>query len=158
MLLSVAVIPVSISGATAPAPLADVQLDLHALWRISPVGLGGAAMLGLITGSLWALGPVFGRTLGLDTQAVTWVISGATLGAALLQYPLGRLSDHLDRRLVLLFSCLAGAGAAFALALLSNATRPALVVSLSTLWGASCSPSMPYAMPMRTIAPNPPSS
>ncbi len=135
VLLSLAVIPVSLSGATAPAPLADVQLDLRALWRISPVGLGGAAMLGLITGSFWALGPVFGRTLGLDTQAVTWVISGATLGAALFQYPLGRLSDHLDRRLVLLFSCLAGAGTAFALALFSDAARPALVIGLSTLWG-----------------------
>ena len=134
VLLSLAVIPVSLSGATAPAPIADVQLDLRALWRISPVGLGGAAMLGLITGSFWALGPVYGRTLGLETQAVTWLISGATLGAALFQYPLGRLSDHLDRRLVLLFSSLAGAGVAFALALFSSAPA-GFLIALATLWG-----------------------
>ncbi|MEE4362139.1 MAG: MFS transporter [Pseudomonadales bacterium] len=136
ILLSLAVIPVSLTSALAPAPIARVRVDLREAWRISHVGLGGAAILGFVTGSFWSLGPVYARGVGLDVQGVTLLMSAATLGAALFQFPLGRLSDHYDRRIVILASALLGALASSAMAALDG-TSGWLLTGTAFFWGGT---------------------
>jgi MFS family permease len=72
---------------------------------------------GLVVGSFWSLGAVFARNTGVSQSDISWFISAAILGGALLQYPIGLLSDRIDRRKVLLLLCLGGAIASIAVAL-----------------------------------------
>lgn len=136
ILLSLAVIPVSLTTALAPAPIARVRIDLREVWAISHVGLGGAAVLGFVTGAFWSLAPVYGRDVGLDVRGVTLLMSAATLGAAVFQFPLGRLSDHYDRRLVVLGGTVIGALASALLASLDAGDGWRLSAA-AFLWGGA---------------------
>ena len=135
ILLSLAIVPVSLTATVAPAPMQAVKLDFRRLWRMSHVGMEGAITSGLVTGAFWALGPVYARGLGLDTSQLTLFMSGAVLGGALFQLPLGRLSDRYDRRLVLYFSSLAGAGVSLLLVFVPAAGN--LLLLLAVLWGGA---------------------
>lgn len=135
VLLSLAIVPVSLTVTLAPAPMQVVKLDLRRLWVLSHVGMGGAVTSGLVTGAFWAFGPVYARGVGLETAQLTLFMSAVILGGALFQLPLGRLSDHYDRRLVLFFSSIFGAGVSLLLALAPAAGGLLLVFAI--FWGAA---------------------
>ncbi len=133
VLLSVAIIPVSLTLSLAPAPLTAVRLNLVRVWHISHVGMAGAIVGGLVTGAFWAMGPVYARGIGLETAQLARFMSAVVLGGALFQLPLGRLSDHYDRRLVVFFAALFGAAASLALIVAPAASWWPLVLALC--WG-----------------------
>jgi MFS family permease len=115
-----ALVPVALTGASAPAPLLDVRLRLGRLYRLSPVGLVGCLFAGLATGAFWGLAPVFATARGFSTGEVALFMGLAIVGGAIGQWPLGRLSDRIDRRHVIIGSCLGAAVAASALALFAR--------------------------------------
>ncbi len=133
ILLSLAIVPVCLTLSLAPAPIQAVRVNLVQVWRLSHVGVGGALVSGLATGAFWAMGPVYARGLGLDTAQLTLFMSAAVLGGALFQLPLGRLSDHYDRRVVVSWAALGGALVSLLLVLLPLHGTPLLVAAL--LWG-----------------------
>lgn len=137
ILISLAIIPVSLTASVAPAPIHNVRIDLRHVWHLSHVGLIGSVVGGLVSGSFWALAPVYAREVGLETASLTLFISAAVLGGAAFQLPLGRLSDHYDRRLVVFFSSIGGAVASLLIVGISSVTESggwALII-LSFLWG-----------------------
>jgi len=133
ILLSLAIVPVCLTLSLAPAPIQAVRIDLRRLWTMSHVGMGGAVASGLVTGAFWAMGPVLARGLGLDTAQLTLFLSVVVLGGALFQLPLGRLSDHYDRRLVVFYTALGGAIVSLLVFALPLQGIPLLVAAL--LWG-----------------------
>ncbi len=134
ILLSVAIIPVSLTSHSAPAPIHNVKIDVRKVWRISQVALGGAIITGLVTGAFWSLGPLYARGIGLDGFSLTMFLSVVVIGGAVFQLPLGRLSDHYDRRLIVFFITLAGAGISLLLVIVPFFTQWSLSV-LAFLWG-----------------------
>lgn len=137
ILISLAIIPVSLTAAVAPAPIQNVRINLVQVWHLSHIGLIGPVVGGLVTGSFWALAPVYARGIGLETAQLTWFISAAVLGGAAFQLPLGRLSDHFDRRLVVFYSSLCGAVISLFIVAVSSLASPSgwPLVMLSFLWG-----------------------
>jgi MFS family permease len=81
----------------------------------------GSTAAGLTGGALWGMGPVFVAGLGLGKLAVAVFMSLAVLGGMLLQWPIGHLSDRIDRRRVLTAVCFGGS--VFALAMLAVSGR-----------------------------------
>jgi MFS family permease len=105
--LSLAVVPVALTR-MAPAPLPEIAaLSFRRLYRASPLGIVGTVASGLILGSLFSLGPVFARAVGLDVSETALFMSTVIFGGVLLQWPVGRLSDVFDRRLVIVSVLLA---------------------------------------------------
>ena len=107
--LCLAIVPVSLTLTLAPAPVKNVKLGLKKLWRHSHTALTGVIVAGLLTGAFWSLAPVFASSIGFDNAGIAWFMSATVIGGALFQYPLGRLSDRVDRRLVMIYMALAGA-------------------------------------------------
>lgn len=101
VLVSFAAVPLALSRATQPAPLYAVRLNLKALYTNSPAGLIGTFGVGASTGAFWAFGGVYATRSGLSTDGAAFFLSAAIIGAGLVQWPVGRLSDKIDRRLVL---------------------------------------------------------
>lgn len=136
ILLSLAIIPVSMTSALAPAPLHRVKIDIRKVWQQSRVGVGGAVASGLATGAFWSLGPVYARATGLSTYELTLFMSAAVLGGAALQFPLGRLSDHFDRRIIV--GAIAAVGAILSAALGTLSAGPYwMLLALAFLWGGT---------------------
>jgi MFS family permease len=101
-LVCLSLIPVSLTRVHAPVIDHFVTLPLSELFRASPTGFAGALGAGLGVGALFGVGPLFARALGLGTVEITLFMGATIAGAALIQLPLGRLSDRYDRRLLLL--------------------------------------------------------
>ncbi|SHF28704.1 Major Facilitator Superfamily protein [Kaistia soli DSM 19436] len=99
---SLAILPSALSTAQTPRPLKTTKLDLRRLFVNSPVSAVGCFIIGMVNGAFGTLGAVYAQKIGLPTSAIALVMSGAVLGGALTQVPLGRLSDRIDRRYVLI--------------------------------------------------------
>ena len=129
VLISFAAIPLALSRATQPAPLFIVRLNLRALYRNSPIGLISTLMTGMALGTFWSFGGVFAARSGLTTDQVAIFMSVAVGAGALGQWPFGRLSDKIDRRLVLIGLQAAAATVAVTIFVLGPASLPYLLLA-----------------------------
>ncbi len=139
ILIAVALVPVSLTTSPAPAPLAEVRLRLGRLYGVSPVGVIGCLAVGLTNGAFWSLAPAYVTAAGGTTEQVATFMAVAVLGGALAQWPLGRLSDLVDRRAVIVGACLVGALAGLGLALVQPGTALSawLLPVLALAYGAT---------------------
>jgi MFS family permease len=115
IVFSLALVPVLLTQATAPRPPRRDPLNLRELWRTSPLGLMGSFCAGMVNASFYSLGPVFALGLGLGIRGTSTFMASVIFGGLLLQYPVGRLSDRIDRRVVLSMVTLATAVACVAI-------------------------------------------
>lgn len=117
ILISLSAIPVALTRIAAP-PLDDIDtLPIRSLYGVSPLGVVGATVTGLMLGAFYALGAVYARRIGMELAAVAVFMSTVIFGGVALQWPLGLLSDRFDRRrvIVLAFAGALAAGGAIAL-------------------------------------------
>ena len=101
ILFCLALIPTAMSTAVSPKPLTEVQLDLKALYRNSPAAFVGCILIGIANGAWGTLGAVFGAKSGISTPEIALMVSVTIAAGALMQIPVGRISDLIDRRYVL---------------------------------------------------------
>jgi MFS family permease len=100
-LVSFALVPVALTRQAPPLLSKVVSFGVARLYRTSPLGFVGTVMSGLVAGAFYGLGPVYLLRLGYDLSDSAAFMSACGLGGVLLQWPLGKLSDLFDRRLVL---------------------------------------------------------
>lgn len=108
IILALAIIPVGMTRRLAPAPLESTRIRFNLLYQRSRSAFAGALLSGLVVGSFWSLGAVFARGYSIEQSDVSWFIGAAIVGGALLQYPIGLLSDRIDRRKVIVMLCAGG--------------------------------------------------
>ena len=104
ILISLSAIPVALTRIDAPPLSSSETLPIKALYKISPLGTGGAAITGAMLGAFYALGAVYARRLGMELSQVAVFMSTVIFGGVVLQWPLGLLSDRFDRRRVIVFA------------------------------------------------------
>jgi MFS family permease len=139
ILVSIAIIPVSITRTIAPIPQKPKPLPIRRLFSISPLGFIGCLAYGLAMGAFWGLAPVFAGQVGLDVNGVALFMSLCILGGGLMQWPMGWLSDHFDRRLVLTFASFIGGGMSLLVAT-GGIIKPDMLPYLALIFGASTFP------------------
>lgn len=145
VLVSIAAVPVTLSTSTTPREVQTVKLDIPYLYRTSPAGMLGALATGVANGSFWSLAPVFAAAYSESLTLTAWVMTASVLGGAILQWPLGHLSDRIDRRYVMGLISFGGAVAAILIWLLSDQISPLAIAILCGAWGA-------MAFPLNAIA------
>jgi MFS family permease len=101
VLVSLALVPVSLTAGPAPAFDAPSKVGLLELYRISPLGVAGAMATGMAHGVLFAMGAVYADRIGLSVAQVSIFMGAAYLGGMIFQWPIGHLSDRFDRRRVM---------------------------------------------------------
>jgi MFS family permease len=112
IIIAIALVPIAITRAVAPAQKdGTIRINLPWLYQQAPFGLVAAFLCGVTTSSFFALGPILAQRLGLDTAGVAVFMACGTLGGFLLTWPLGWLSDRLDRRLAIIGAAIVAAAA-----------------------------------------------
>lgn len=111
----------------AALPATGRLRPLHVL-RAAPVATTGCVLYGLGEASLYALGPVYARGSGMSVAEVSTFMTAVLLGAALAQWPLGWLSDRIDRRRAILIGAVGTVIGGCALGLTA---QPAFAVALA---------------------------
>jgi MFS family permease len=101
LLTSLSLVPVVMTRVAGPE-LGNIKtMSLAGLYQASPLGTVVTAGAGLLSGSLYALGAVYGTQIGLSVFENSVFMGAPIVGGVLLQWPIGRLSDKFDRRTVL---------------------------------------------------------
>lgn len=135
ILFCLALMPTAISTANSPKPLTEVQLDLKALYKNSPAAFIGCLLVGIANGAWGTLGAVYGAKSGISTAEIALMVSVTIAAGAIMQIPIGRASDRIDRRYVM-----AGVSSLAALvglvAFLTNPTSPWVIITMTGLYGA----------------------
>ena len=139
ILVSLAALPIAFTGSASPEQPEFVRPRIVKLFSISPVGAAGCFAVGLANGAFWALGPVFAQNEGFELNEIAVFMSAVVLGGALAQWPLGSLSDRVDRRIVMIVAAIIAMVAAMALMFLPAADKNMLVAA-GAVFGAGAFP------------------
>ena len=120
IMITLSLVPVSLGDRSNPQAPEDVKLDLARVWRISPLASIGCIAVGMTNSAFRTLSPVYAEQIGMSVTDVVTFISVGIIGGAIIQYPLGHLSDLWDRRKVLLATTGGAMVAALALVFLAG--------------------------------------
>ncbi|GAB3019574.1 MFS transporter [Bowmanella dokdonensis] len=99
---SLSVIPLALSRVDMPRFERHEKLSIPTLIRLTPTAVFACFASGLTLSVAYGLLPLFFAKEGMANEDIADMVAFMILGGMCLQYPLGRLSDRFDRRLVLL--------------------------------------------------------
>ena len=100
-LYALGLVPVALTLTPQPAPPEQKRRSLLRIIRLAPVAVLGALISGITLGSLLGLGPAYAETAGLSEDQISIVMGACIAGGIALQWPIGLLSDRIDRRIVI---------------------------------------------------------
>jgi MFS family permease len=98
-----ALMPSALTSTPQPRPLKSARLDVRLLYKTSPLAVIASFSCGMANGAFGTLAPVYGYQTGLDAAGIALLFSVTAILGAMAQIPFGRLSDTMDRRLVIVF-------------------------------------------------------
>lgn len=134
-LAALSMVPICFTAVEQPAPPKAQPLALVEQFAIAPAAVIACFGAGLVNGGVLALAPLYAAQ-HYGANAAAEFYSAAFTGSLLLQWPAGRFSDRMDRRLVIAGLAALAAVAAFALALWSGALLSWSATLLFFVWGA----------------------
>jgi MFS family permease len=105
VLISLSMVPIAVSAQQAPEPQVPRKVRYRELYRNSPLGMVAVSVSGMISAIVFSMGPVYGRLSGLGNGGIANFMAVSILAAVVTQYPVGRLSDRMDRRTVIAAAC-----------------------------------------------------
>lgn len=108
VLVSIAITPILLSISPTPAFDTTKPMSLKELVNFSPLGAVGMAIVGGIFAAQFGMSSVYGAQAGLSVAQISIFVSSFFIGAIVLQYPIGYLSDRMDRRSLVSGLCLVG--------------------------------------------------
>lgn len=106
VLLSFALVPISLTSVKEPLVVEVPKLQFKFLWSAAPIGVVGGIASGLLLGALLGMGAVYGKGVGFDAKGVAMFMALTVIGGAIATWPLGWWSDRVDRRFVIFVACI----------------------------------------------------
>lgn len=112
VLVSMSFAPILLSIRPVPAFETTKPLSIKRLIEVSPLACMGMFLLGGVFAAQFGMSAVFGIRAGLTVPQISLMVSAIYIAALCAQFPIGWLSDRMDRRLLILAAaCFAGVGA-----------------------------------------------
>lgn len=164
MLFALSLVPLSIHRIHGPSHASHdtaSKIRVRDLYKRAPVGLLGAFTAGLMVQAFFAMTPFYGQEIGLSTQQTARFMAITTMVALVAQWTLGRVSDRIDRRKVILCMALVMAITGTFISLAAEYSYLALVIvaclhtaMLHTLYSLSLAHMNDWLEPGEVIAAN----
>jgi len=101
VLVSISFAPILLSITPTPAFEATKPMSIKHLFKTSPLGCVGMFFLGGIFSAQFGMAPVFGTTAGFSLSEISTFVAAFYIGAMVFQFPIGWLSDRMDRRILI---------------------------------------------------------
>ncbi|WP_424947751.1 MFS transporter [Candidatus Spongiihabitans sp.] len=139
IMFCLSLVPVSLSNRSRPKPPDGFKFDFKTVWQISPLACLGTLTIGLTNSAFRMIGPIYATEIGFDTRGVVLFMTAGIIGGAVMQYPLGYLSDKLGRRKTVLMATLGAVLAGLFMSFFAGNSNP-LVYAGSFMFGAFAFP------------------
>ncbi len=133
--VSLAVVPVSLTRAVPPWDDATESVGLRHLIGFVPLAVAASTVSGLMAGAVFGFTAVYGTQVGLSVPQTSLLLTVLVISAAVLQPPLGALSDRLERRRVIAVSALVAGVVAGLAAMLGDAPAFGPLVACTAVAG-----------------------
>ena len=134
--VSLAFAPILLSIRPMPQFAQTKPMTIRSLIDASPLGCVGMFLLGGVFSAQFGMSAIYGARVGLSVSQISVFVSVIYVAALVAQYPIGWLSDRLDRRLLIMgVGFVGGLGALLAYAVPDNFTI--LLISAAILGGTS---------------------
>ncbi len=143
---ALAIVPLLAAGASVAGLGRERGGNPLALFRRAPMLLFAVGLFGLYEQSMMTLLPVWGVRLGLDRDLAAAAVSAVFLGAIVLQWPVGMLSDRFSRAAAFQLCGAVGIAGAVLLAVLPLGTAARFAVLF--VWGGAAAAIYPVALSM----------
>lgn len=114
VMVSLAFLPMLLSASPTPHFQTTKAMTLRELWTVSPLGCVGTFLIGGIFSALFGMAAVYGTQAGFTVPEISLFIALIYTGGLLMQYPIGWVSDRMDRRVLILAVAALGGLAALA--------------------------------------------
>ena len=101
VLLSLGLVPILLRRTEVPDIEVSDRISVAKLFSISPAGVFAIFAAAIAHGAMFGMGAVFAATVGMTVTQVSLFMSSFIILGALAQWPLGWLSDQIDRRWVI---------------------------------------------------------
>ncbi len=98
---SLSVIPVGLSTNRITVPPSHEAIGFFRIIKVSPFGVAGCFISGLILSALYSFFPIFSVSRQIPSENL---MSITIAGGVLLQWPIGKFSDYFERRKILLIT------------------------------------------------------
>lgn len=108
VLVSIAFMPILLSSTTAPVFRATKRMSLKELFIVSPLGCVSIFLLGGIFAILFGMASVYGTEIGMSVSEISIFVGLIYMGGLIWQYPIGWVSDRMDRRQLIIAITLFG--------------------------------------------------
>ena len=138
VLVSISFAPILLSVNAAPVHSTTKRMSIGDLYRASPLGAVGCFILGGIFAAQFGMGAVFATAKGLSLADLSIFVAMIYVGGLLAQYPLGYISDRMDRRL--LISALTGAGTVALIVGMLFSGSSTVLLTMAFMMGAVSNP------------------
>ena len=113
-------LPISLTTAESPPLPERTGFNLRRIYHVSPLAVVASLCAGMVNSAMVTLGPLYGAGLNFDIKEISFFAASIQFGSLVLQYPIGKLSDIHDRRLVLIGVCIVSAALAATAALFGH--------------------------------------
>ncbi|HRO10550.1 MFS transporter [Amaricoccus sp.] len=98
VLVSLCFTPILLTAGSAPPYQTTKPMSLVQLFRISPLGCVGTFLLGGVYAGIFGMASVFGTEMRLSVAQISAFVAAIYVGGLVFQYPIGWISDRMDRR------------------------------------------------------------
>jgi MFS family permease len=98
VLVSISFAPILLSVSRVPVFTTSKRMSLKELYKASPLGSITMILLGGVNSLLFGMSAVYGSEKGLSIKEISILVGSIYVAGALFQYPVGFISDRIDRR------------------------------------------------------------
>ena len=134
LFMSLSLIPILLTKRKAPTFKKITGMSLKELYKTSPLGMVGSLFYGTTQSALFSLLAVYAASMNFTILEISVVTFLLAISGAVAQWPIGKLSDKFDRRLIIVYT--AFGSAFFALCIIFASRQMYLPGDLGTskLW------------------------
>ncbi|KIC12016.1 MFS transporter [Leisingera sp. ANG-M1] len=135
ILISLSIVPLLLSDNRAPDYTAPERMPVRRLYRVSPMAVMGILLMSVAVSATFISLPLYLLPMGFSAAEASGALVIALIAGALVQYPVGWISDHTDRRYVVFGLGMLTAAASAWVALESSPSRAVIgfaVIAMGT--------------------------
>jgi MFS family permease len=139
VLVSLAVIPVLVGTTSAPSFQTPEKVKIKELYALVPLGVVGSFVINGCNAMIFGMGAVYATEIGLSVRDISLFMGTIIFSGVFIQWPIGKISDRFDRRIIISVCSLLAALFALVAALIGGSGGWPLFL-FSSLFGGFCLP------------------